>query len=382
MRSLRRAAFLFAVSVAVALGSSFALAPPRLDIYHFDVNTGDATLIITPDGHAVLIDAGDRGRGNNPIQEFLKRAEEDGRLASLDYFIATHYDTDHIGGADELFNGGWYPAIQVFDRGDTLLPPFDPNELSTCQVDLNEAEQVAEWGTAEHCGQAVASCQIVEYILAAEEGGERETLEPGQVLTLDHGVEIEVLVVNARDLDSQSVNVMFPGRRSDCASNDLSIGLLVKYGDFRYLIAGDLTGDPSEEVADVEELIKDDAPQVDVYHINHHGSETSSSLDFMEQIRPRIAIVSNGPKFGHPRRKVIEERILALTPKPAVYLTNRNQNTLAWQPPAAFVADDDLEDYDGTIQISVWRRSYRVFRWRNGSPIDDGDRFSIKDREE
>jgi hypothetical protein len=41
-----------------------------------------------------------------------------------------------------------------------------------------------------------------------------------------------------------------------------------------------------------------------------------------------------------------------------------------------------LEEYDGMIQVSVWRRSYRVFRWRNGAPIDNGDRYFIKSRDE
>jgi beta-lactamase superfamily II metal-dependent hydrolase len=55
--------------------TAFAQAPPRLNIYHFDVNTGDATLIITPGKRGVLIDAGNTGRGLNPILEFLNRAK-------------------------------------------------------------------------------------------------------------------------------------------------------------------------------------------------------------------------------------------------------------------------------------------------------------------
>jgi len=58
---------LLVVSVAFA-------TPPKLTIVHFDVNVGDATLVLSPDGHAVLIDAGNRGRGLNPIGEFLERA--------------------------------------------------------------------------------------------------------------------------------------------------------------------------------------------------------------------------------------------------------------------------------------------------------------------
>ena len=284
-------------------------APPRLSIFHFDVNVGDATLILSPDGHGVLIDAGNRLRGHNPVKEFFDRAKADGHLTSLDYVIVTHYDADHIGGMDEVLNSGWYPEIQVFDRGNSFLPPLDRAYVkNTCKkvTDVDKVEQLVNWGTAprQFCSVAKrrASCQIVEYFLAAERGGKRKTMKPGDVIILDHGIEIVALVVNAKDIDGQTVDVFYQGRRNDCGSNDLSIGLLLKYGNFRYLIAGDLTGDPSQSVADVEELIRDDAQNVDVYRINHHGAETSSSPDFMKAISPTVVVVSNGKKFGHPRR--------------------------------------------------------------------------------
>ena len=81
------------ISVTVATAVA---APPRLSLIHFDVNTGDATLIDSSDGHGVLIDAGDKDHGLNPIKEFLDRATRDGHLVSLDYAIVTHYDPRRI----------------------------------------------------------------------------------------------------------------------------------------------------------------------------------------------------------------------------------------------------------------------------------------------
>jgi len=113
--------------------------------------------------------------------------------------------------------------------------------------------------------------------------------------------------------------------------NDLSIGILVKYGDFRYLVAGDLTGNRTKKVAEVEQLIVDDVADLDVYHANHHGSTTSSVPDFMEAIKPTVVIVSNGRDHNHPSRTVIENNILSLDPKPEVYLTNHNNQQHAWK---------------------------------------------------
>jgi len=359
-------------------------APPRMRIFHFDVNTGDATLIVSPNGEGVLIDAGDRGTSAEHVIRFLDRAREDGVLISLEYTIATHYDADHIGGMDQVLAAGWYPEQAALDRGDTLLPAFDREYVEDrCSgvEDVQAAQDLVPWGTApeESCPRR-ASCQIVEYFLAAEDGGKRETINPGDAFRLDHGIEFLTLVANAEDLDGDTVDVHFSRRRDDCAANDLSVGVLVKFGDFRYLVAGDLTGDSDQEVADVEELIKDDAADVDVYHVNHHGSETSSSLDFMEAIRPTVAVVSNGGAHGHPRRTVIEARIFRVSPQPAVYLTNRNPDEDAWQGEDDVVSDLDRFGFDGMVELQIWRRSYRVFIWRDGAPVTPGTRFFIKPR--
>ena len=103
--------------------------------------------------------------------------------------------------------------------------------------------------------------------------------------------------------------------------------------------------------------------------------------DFMSQIKPSVVIVSNGKVHNHPHKDVIEKRILSLNPPPDIYLTNRNNQQTAWKPPDEFIADNNFINYDGTIQIDVWRRSYRVTRWRDGSPLDmPGRKYLIKER--
>lgn len=357
-------------------------SPPKLTIIHFDVNVGDATLIISPDKRAILIDCGKKYRGLNPIKEFLDRAKNDGHIVSLDYAIATHYDYDHIGGFPELFDSGWYPEMILYDRGDTLLPPFDRDYIKNSfpEIALAEAENIVNWGTApaKFCNKR-ATGALVKYLIAAKSGGKRRAIKPGDRIELDHEIVLTAIVVNATDIDGNTVDVFFDGRNKDCASNDLSVGLLLEYGAFRYLIAGDLTGVSSEKVADVEELIKDDASDIDVYHINHHGSETCSSIDFLNSIKPNVVVVSNGTSYSHPRRAVIVDRIFTLSPKPVVYLTNKAKvDDKAWQAPDSQIADLDNDEFDGIIEIAVWKKSYRVFRWRNGERIKPGDRYYIK----
>ena len=371
--------FLLLISLAAAEAD-----PPKLTILHFDVNVGDATLIISPDGHAVLIDCGDEGRGVNPVMELLDRWKASGHIAQLDYTIATHYDADHIGGFPELFAAGWYPELQAIDRGDVMLPRFSREDLNdTFSVGaLDTLEQLAPWGTApeKYCKKPVSE-QFARYILTAQRGGKRTAAEPGMTLTLDHDIRLTVLAVNGRDIDGDSVEIFFPGRLDNCAMNDLSVAVLLEYGDFRYLVAGDLTGVREDKVADVEELIIDDAKDVDVYQLNHHGSSSSSSLDFLQSIHPTVAVCSSGKKYNHPRREVVEDRLYSLAPKPAVYVTNTpSSGALSWQAPESSIADSDGTGYDGMIELKVWKRSYRVYRWRDGAPLAENERYIIKRR--
>src|SRR5688500_4814078 len=80
--------------------SAIAQQPLRLNIYHFDVNTGDATLIITPEGRGILIDGGNTGRGINPILEFMNRAKM--QAASMHSITRLQRITTRIMSADSM----------------------------------------------------------------------------------------------------------------------------------------------------------------------------------------------------------------------------------------------------------------------------------------
>ena len=82
--------------------------------------------------------------------------------------------------------------------------------------------------------------------------------------------------------------------------NDMSVSLLVEWGTFKYFIGGDIEHPTEEELA-ANDLILN----VDVYHSTHHGSDTSSAADLMEDMQPTVIIISNGDHGGyqHPRQQ-------------------------------------------------------------------------------
>ncbi len=73
-------------------------AQDTLTIHHLDVGTGDATLLVMPNGKTLLVDAGLDGAASRVIAPFLRSFG----VTSLDAFVLTHYDSDHMGGVDKL----------------------------------------------------------------------------------------------------------------------------------------------------------------------------------------------------------------------------------------------------------------------------------------
>jgi len=88
------------VCLLLLLASAASASAQQVRIVHIDVGQGDATLFVGP-SKTLLYDGGLTGSGAR-IRSVLDALG----LTSIDYFVAGHYHADHIGGIDELLNGG------------------------------------------------------------------------------------------------------------------------------------------------------------------------------------------------------------------------------------------------------------------------------------
>ena len=152
----RRAACPAAGAVlALALAAGAAALPARgsLDIYWIDVEGGAATLIVTPAGQSILMDAG-WNRADARDAGRIQAALRDAGVARLDFFIASHFHGDHVGGLPAL--AARVPIGQFIDHGDS--------------VDQSSERGSAAWRA---------------YLDAA--GGRRRTVRPGDKLPLRGG---------------------------------------------------------------------------------------------------------------------------------------------------------------------------------------------------
>ncbi|MCC7343417.1 MAG: MBL fold metallo-hydrolase [Deltaproteobacteria bacterium] len=256
----------------------------KLEIYLPDVGQGDATLLRSPGGKTLLIDAGPPSAAQGRLLPFLREL----KIQRLDALLVTHYDLDHLGGVPSLLAGkdgeiGTPDDIAVgiaYDRGGT------------------------PWDNSPGFGDYLAAL--------AEAGIPRQSVEAGQSLPLDEAVEIRCLAANGvvAAPGGTPVTVDLTPATYVGKENAASIALLVEFGDFRYLTAGDLTGGGSLDgflMPDVESVLAESTGRVDVVHANHHGSLSSSNASFVEATAPSAVMVQAGKdnNYGHPNPEVL-----------------------------------------------------------------------------
>ena len=172
------------------------------------------------------------------------------------------------------------------------------------------------------------------------------------------------------------INPLHSHHAHNMDENELSVGLIIAHSGFEYFIAGDL-GVLVEQKLSEADLVAD----VDVYHAGHHGSNTSSSLDFLTDLSPEVIIISNGNHGGyqHPRLEIIE-RFLALPGPPAVFQTNKFlQGSKGGNVTDDCIADLEPDGFEGNIVLRVDAlageysvqlpdQPARQFRYRDRSP--------------
>ncbi|HZS05783.1 MAG TPA: MBL fold metallo-hydrolase [Blastocatellia bacterium] len=319
-------ALVLALSAAgVSPGGDSAPARQTLDIYYVDVEGGAATLIVTPAGESILVDAGwpgFEGRDAKRIQQAMRQAG----ITEIDHLIMTHYHTDHYGGIPELAR---LVKINHF---------YDHGPMTSLAEDKDFATRYSAYRAAA--------------------GDKTITLRPGDTIKLREAkgtplVRLRCLAANGEvpagkgPPNSQCVAARpMPEDKSD---NARSVVLLLRFGDFEFLDCGDLTWNIEEKLVCPANQIG----EVDLYQVTHHGLNTSNNLVLLRSVRPTVAIMNNGPrKGGHPDTvKALRE----LSSLKDLYQLHRNVTTTEEQNTTAeFIANlDEQPDEAHLITVSV-----------------------------
>lgn len=185
--------------------------------------------------------------GNNEDGKNIVKFLKDKGITRLDYIVGTHYDEDHIGGLDDI--------IENFDIGKFYLS--NGGELGPNYYNLEKE--------AKKKNLAITIPKVGDKIDFAD---------------------VDMEVMSASKFDGKN-------------DNNASIVIQAKYGSRKYLFMGDL---------EKQEEAKRKWNEVDVLKAGHHGSNTSSTQEFLNQVKPKYVFVSAGKnnKYRLPNVKAME----------------------------------------------------------------------------
>ncbi len=266
MNSLAFSTQLLAIVLLVFHPGSAGAPGGILRIDFLDVGQGDAALITFPDNTTLLIDGGGRPgpfpRDQDSEETFERETLSIGEavvseylwwrgLDRVDYVLATHTDSDHIDGLNDVTKNFSVTAALV-----ARTPQGDPGYAKFSETLTNRHIPV----------------QII---------GAGDVLRFGEV--------------------TASVLWPTPGNTNAPSRNNDSVVLQFRIGERVVLFTGDI------EMMTEKELLEQNL-RADVVKVAHHGSRTSSTLPFVTATRPKFAVVSVGQNsiFGHPHPSVVE----------------------------------------------------------------------------
>jgi competence protein ComEC len=253
-----------------------AFAAKALEIYFIDVEGGQSTLIVDPEGESMLIDTGWPDFHGRDADRILRAATAAG-IDHIDYVVITHYHSDHAGGIPQLAS-----RIKVGTFAD-----HGPSMETSAETRTNYAAYEKVFVQAKHI-----------------------VLKPGDTIPFQ-GMSVQVLASAGDEIrtplpEADQPNPLCasePASTADPSENARSVGVLVTYGKFKFIDLGDLTNRGELGLVCPRNLIG----TVDLFLITHHGtahpgtSDSSNAPAIVDALHPRVAIMNNGAiKGGHP----------------------------------------------------------------------------------
>lgn len=218
----------------------------NLTVHFLDVDQGDS-ILLEIDGKSMLVDSGESDQGK-VVTAYLQNQG----ISTLDYVVATHPHSDHIGGMNEILNN--FQVEHFVDSG-------YPHTSKTYEDMLTTIDQ-----------------KNIPFQVA----------QAGQKIDFDPAVDIEVL--NPAKTYSEDLN-------------ENSVVFKVTYGTTSFLLMGDAGLETEERIIKAGYNVDSD-----ILKVGHHASRSSSGASFISAVSPEVSVieVGAGNDYGHPHAEILE----------------------------------------------------------------------------
>lgn len=260
----------FTVIMIIAFCILFAKTDRGMKVWMLDVGQGDCMIIRSDSGKYYVIDGGSTSKKNVGERIIIPALKYYG-VNEIEAVFITHPDEDHMNGIMELLDNQAKERLRV--KKVYVFEGFLQDEKMDEKID--EISKIAKAG-----------------------GTKVEGLKSGNGLS-DGRLDIRVL---------------YPERGHETTDlNNASLVMKVTYGEFCMLTTGDVEAKGEHEIASLmddatEKRATSEKGSYDILKVAHHGSSSSSSEELLDNIRPKVALISVGEnnRYGHPHKEVLE----------------------------------------------------------------------------
>lgn len=312
-----------------------------LKVYFIDIGQGDCIFIELPDGKNMLIDTGEkRNAGKAKIDKYLR--DEKGNKVTIDYCVATHPDSDHIG-----------LMPYVYEQYDVLKSyrPYVCSEnksASALPYELNKGIKIKNSSNIyyDYITNVNAEQTYWEFFKDDSDFSNGFTGKDGEI----YEYTVNFVMPYADNLNDYQYFT---------TPNDFSAVIMLEYADRKILFTGDIeyeTGKKGAEQSFIREFSTNNPAMVDcdVLKVAHHGSDSSTSPEFLSLIKPEHSVISCGlsNKHRHPLKSTLDNLVNCGS---EIYRT----------------------DLQGTIILTIDSKGIMTFEKQtdkyDGKILDDGD---------
>lgn len=281
----------------------------EMAVHFLDVGHGDCA-IIQCDGHTMVIDGGSAGK-SDLLFSYLQNLQ----VSSVEAVVATHPDADHVGGLPAVFYAS------------------DVQRL---------------------------------YVSTLDSQAERHT----KLVEIANGSGVPVIVPMDGEsfrLGEATITFIIP-QVEEPSDNDLSLVLLAQYGENRFLFCADIE-------KEVENLLLGSGVDLaaDVMKIAHHGTDASSSMQFLLSVSPKYAVVSGNSRYSSPTDEV-SAKLMACG---ATLLHTMQNGNIVFMSDGENITCETENNFVGNINSRVFHRD----TCPSADSIKEGNRQILYTRE-